>query len=392
MDAVHQAGAPCGIPQQRLVAQQHELSARCRRRARKRSGLGPLGLGGDHHGRPRTPRQACNAQHGEREDDAGAGAQEARHVAIEVDPQPQLGSVVEIPEREQAQPDRGADDRQRAGDPRRRERHVEHRRTTGELLATQHQRHQQRRQHDGCLVVESLEQRQHDAGAKRRHGQAVRVGQPPRQAPRRQQQERAGQAGAEVRDLDDRQRQRVGQPGQAPAFRRRRGRSQQHAAGQHREDREQLRRHRRGEGAKGIAPLHHLVASLRDLVDDQHQQRPDQRHQVVDHAEQRQGRQHLDGGQPQQQHHQRLEHAEAARHMADERHQLRGQERTEEVEEVGSRGRHQHVEHRRGEDPVEHREQELRSHQPHRRQLDAHAANADRRLPDQARTAGRPTR
>ena len=74
-------------------------------------------------------------------------------------------------------------------------------------------------------------------------------------------------------------------PRDAPGgLRRRRPREHQHRAAEQREHRQQLRRDGRRQRAEGVAPLHHVVPAVVELVDEQDDQRDGERQQVVDRA------------------------------------------------------------------------------------------------------------
>ena len=176
----------------------------------------------------------------------------------------------------------------------------------------------------GFLVVAALQERREAARHEAAHGQVVSGIQAAREPPRHDEQPKPNEAAEKVRPFEHRQRKDARERRDALRLRRRGPREHQHRARQQREHRQQFWGDCRRERPERVAPLHDMVTSLVELVDEQDAQGGDQRQQVVNDTIDRERRQELVCGEPrlQQQDHQRLEHADAARHMADERDEL----------------------------------------------------------------------
>ena len=213
---------------------------------------------------PHEPREPEQQDHHRRAD---RGAQEPRRLAVQLELPPQLARVVDVLEREQAEPDRRAERAEHGRDPGRGEARLEERGAAIERPAAPATGHQHARQEDGLLVVEPFQQRRDDADADRRGRQVVRGIEPPRQALREQQQDRADDAADEMRGLDDAERQHALEKLEAARRRGRGAREQQHEP-----DRNVSRPSRRGVSSSVSAPEHRrdpggLRAALAQLVD-----------------------------------------------------------------------------------------------------------------------------
>ena len=120
-------------------------------------------------------------------------------------------------EREEPEPDRGAERAEHGRDPDRRRSGSRRTRRADRTPAWRAAGTPARTPGGGLLVVEALEERGGDADADRAGRQVVRGVEPPRQSLRHQQQHDADQAAGEMRGLDHAERQPA--PRGAPAAR-----------------------------------------------------------------------------------------------------------------------------------------------------------------------------
>ena len=161
------------VPEQRLVAQEHEVRRGPRLARDDPRGVGQLLGSRQWDRRSRWTQELPYTHEQHRRQHADRGAKESRGVGVRGELPPQLVRILDPAEREQAEADRCRHDGDGPDDPAGRKRNLEQRGLAIELLAARRQRHQQGREHGRFLVVGSFQQRHDDARGQADRGQDI---------------------------------------------------------------------------------------------------------------------------------------------------------------------------------------------------------------------------
>ncbi len=357
------------------------MGLRARRVRHERSGAFEIFLRRLRRERRRRAQQPREREGGEREAAACQRAKRARRVRLDGELPPQLMRVVDVAIRQQDDVADADQDQRDRGEPTWGEGLRAQRAAAIEVFVTRRERRSHRRQHQSLFPIEALRERGRAAADEQREREPVGGVDALLQRAREQQQTHAHHAAEQMRDLEHRKRQQPREQLDAMGDGGRRTREQQDHARSKRRDREGARqqlRHPAGEPFTGDAQR---AAALEDLEAREQHEREAERDQVVDDPVREEGCERHVARDPgcEQQHHHRLEDAEARGHVTHQAHDLREQEHAHEAEEAEARHcREQHVEHRRSQRPVERRDRDLRECRARAGQLDLEAAQRQR--------------